>query len=260
MESEASIRRLAEIRDDPDTPPMAAVAACNSLLDRAYGRPSISAALAIVDVTGEGSPSDGLSTLLGRVRLHKEIGSQPPAADDKPAIDKAAAAILDAMNSGASKDRLAAVIGDWLKRGPDASTVKPVPALPKPDFVVTSTGEATNTEPKPEPAACPASPKPTPKEWLEEPPAPKRASTRPEPTPPPAKPKHSGAPAGFAAFSEQRQAERERLEKLAASRPGRQLTREEFHTADPVASSVQGAPEHVAFTLAGHGRIKRVAG
>jgi hypothetical protein len=225
-ESEASIRRLAEIRDNPKTPPMAAVAACNSLLDRAYGRPSISAALAVADLTGEATGgAHGLSVLLGRVIDYKKKHELPP----PPALA--------------------------------AQTI----SAPPPDFVAAPNGEVREPDPpaREEPTEPPAAPsarpplkpmKPTPEEWLSKPaPAKAAAPQTAAPSPPKEKPKYSGMPAEFAA-------EQERLEKLRDRLPGRQATREDFYRPDPVATSVQGAPEHVAFTLAGHGRIKRIAG
>jgi len=69
-------------------------------------------------------------------------------------------------------------------------------------------------------------------------------------------------PGDFAAYTAKKEAERdaERLEALRDRLPGRQATREDFYRPDPVATSAQGAPEHVRFTLAPGGRIKRVAG
>jgi hypothetical protein len=46
LEGPASIRKLAEIRDNPKAPYLAQIAAANSLLDRGYGRPMQSVAIA----------------------------------------------------------------------------------------------------------------------------------------------------------------------------------------------------------------------
>jgi hypothetical protein len=67
----ASIAKLAELRDDPDTPPQVAAFCCEKLLDRGYGKAVVSVGFP-VEMTGEAGPTGEPMTGLLRAARHND--------------------------------------------------------------------------------------------------------------------------------------------------------------------------------------------
>jgi hypothetical protein len=215
------LKRLEQILEDPNSSDMAAVAAFNAVADRAYGKAVAAVAIGEIGaaLSGERGGADGLSTLLGVVRARKAIGYDGETKSVEQQIGDAVKVIADAARDGMDEAGLVKLI-EQLRyvQAPIEATAKPVP-----------TGRA---KPADEDAA-PASTSPSPAAETALAGTQRRATQTPPvaPTTPPetapaskpsrAKPKHSGAPAGFGAFSEAKQSERdaeaarmERLKKL----------------------------------------------
>ena len=77
-----ALRRLTALCEDPDSHPLAAVAAARELLDRGYGRVPQMQPDFVLDGVTTGSDGSGLSALLLRAKLENSKKLPPPNGHD----------------------------------------------------------------------------------------------------------------------------------------------------------------------------------